>query len=109
MAKSPDLQIVTANRLRDGAVVYLRPDGHWSTRVGEAVSAADDEQARGLLAIAARAAAQAQVVAPYAIAVERQPDGSLRPTGYRERIRAEGPSIALISATPPVEPRHVSV
>jgi len=97
MAKPAALQIITANRLRDGAVVYLGPDTHWSTRISQAVAAADEDQARALLAVAARAVAEAQVVAPYAIAVARDASG-LRPASYRERIRAAGPSIAAFAA-----------
>jgi hypothetical protein len=42
--------------------------------------------------IAEAAVARALVVAPYLIEVSEQ-DGRLLPARYRERIRAEGPSI----------------
>jgi hypothetical protein len=34
-------QIVTANRLVDGAVVYRGADGRWTTRLSAAAGAAD--------------------------------------------------------------------
>jgi hypothetical protein len=88
------LQSVTANRLADGAVVFRRADGSWDLRVEEAAVEAGEEAANRLLAAAERDAAAAIVVGPYLIAVEST-DGHPAPTGYRERIRAYGPSRAF--------------
>jgi hypothetical protein len=88
---------VTANRLRDGAVVYRTADGGWTTEfavLGELATAAEAE------AIAAAAGAVSgpdAVVGAYAITVEV--DGAApRPTSLRERIRAEGPTVRPLTA-----------
>ena len=95
-------QSVTANRLADGAVVFRRGDGGWSLRVEEAATAGPDEAA-ALLVAAERDAAAAIVVAPYLIEVDST-GGELRPVGYRERIRAYGPSRAFHRDVPTRHP-----
>ncbi len=83
-------QIVTANNLMDGDVVYLTEDGEWSRRLSEATIALTDQQAKALLA-----EAQAQphrLVGPYLTAVEIGDDGRPRPAHFREAFRATGPS-----------------
>lgn len=84
-------QILTANRLIDGAVVFLAADGQWVTRLGGLRIAADEEAAAALEATGARDAAAQIVVAPYLIDVA-EANGHVVPTRYRERIRAFGPS-----------------
>lgn len=84
-------QVLTANRLRDGAVVYLGPDDQWCERIGDGRVAADEAEGKAWLAIAARAVAASTVVDPYLIDVALR-DGILRPLRYRERIRAGGPT-----------------
>ena len=84
-------QILTANRLIDGAVVFLAADGSWNTHLTGVHVAADKESAAALEAIGARDAAAQIVVAPYLIDVAEE-GGRYVPTRYRERIRAFGPS-----------------
>ncbi len=96
------LQVVTANRLRDGRVIYLDAADGWSTDVAAARLCEDEAAATAALAIAAAAVAARRVVEPYLIAVERA-DGAVsptryRPVRYREVIRAFGPSIAAGTA-----------
>jgi len=86
------LQIVTANRLRDGRVVYLTPGEGWSKDVNAARVAEDKDQAARLMTAAERAVAYRAVVAPYLIEVTCE-GGTVRPVRFRERIRAAGPSI----------------
>lgn len=74
------LKVVTANRLRDGRVVYLAADG-WSEDIADASLLSEEE---------ARAVASPEVVEPYLIEVA---DGSRRPVRRRERIRAAGPTV----------------
>ena len=93
-------QIVTANRLRDGAVVYLSQDGEWSKRIDGAAVAEIEADAAALLAAAEGAVAAQQVVGPYLIAVLRA-EGRVEPARYRERLRAEGPSIPTGRAASP--------
>ena len=84
--------VITANRLRQGDVVYLAEGAGWTTRLAEAYAVQTAEEERALLAAAERAVARQQVVGPYAMAVESSRFG-LRPIGRREAIRAQrGPS-----------------
>src|SRR6202012_3517429 len=91
MAATPALQVLTANRLRDGDVVYWR-GGTWV----EAFKDADLLRGKAT-ADAALAAAQAfvkdrVVVNPYLFAV-RDADGRIRAVEGREIVRSEGPSV----------------
>lgn len=85
-------KIVSANRLGDGLVVYLGNDNSWSTGIAHSRIADDDAAAEVLLARARKAEADRKVVDPYLIEVA-EIDGELRPTRYREFIRATGPSV----------------
>jgi len=93
IVKNPAAQIVTANRLRDGAVVYLAADGNWSTDVSDGAVARDAATAERLMAAGNQAAADQVVVGPYLIAVAVK-DNRVEPLGTRERIRALGPSVS---------------
>lgn len=85
-------RILTANRLRDGAVVFLAADGTWRTGLDDVRLARDAGAAAALEAIGARDAAARIVVAPYLIDVV-ETDGRVVPSRCRERIRAFGPSV----------------
>ena len=85
-------RIVTANRLADGAVVFRTADGGWSTAVDDAEC--EPDPADGLLVAAEGDVRAARVVGPYLIDIERR-DDRLVPTVFRERVRAEGPTIHL--------------
>lgn len=100
MAKAPVLaphSVITANRLRDGAVVFLATDGMWREAIGDARIAVPAEVPALLEQAAAQVAAN-QIVAPYATGITPTPAGPM-PLRQRERIRAAGPSIDL----PPAE------
>ena len=89
---SPFSQVVTANRLRDGSVVFLTAGHRWSERIGVSAVAGDEAAAEALLAAAERAVRAGEIVAgPYLIDVEIAA-GQLRPLRYREYLRAVGPS-----------------
>ena len=85
-------KVVTANRLRDGEVVYLTAAGEWTERLDGAGPAGTAEREAALLAVAERAVAARFVVDPYAMPVDAA-DGVLRPLSQREIIRAKGPSV----------------
>ena len=85
-------QMITANRLSDGAVVFLAAGGRWTERFADGRVASNEAEAGALQQIAEAAVTCAEVVAPYLIDVG-EIEGRLQPTRYRERIRAEGPSI----------------
>ncbi len=87
-------QIVTANHLRGGDVVYFTADGDWSVWVDDAAVADGADAAAVMLDAAARSAAAAKIVEPFLIEVESAEDaGRILPVRYRERLRALGPSI----------------
>lgn len=86
------LQVVTANRLVEGDVVYLTGDGRWSERLGDACLADDQKKTDTLMETAEQAVAAQVVVAPYAIDVIAE-EGTVRARRYREHIRASGPTI----------------
>jgi Protein of unknown function (DUF2849) len=91
--KTPDAQVATANRLRDGAVVYLTADNTWSTDFADSAVARDAASAERLMAVANQAAADQIVVGPYLIEVALKAD-RIEPLGTRERIRSRGPSVS---------------
>jgi hypothetical protein len=110
-------QIVTANRLIDGIVVFQDETGGWSE---DFAHAAAHEDAAGALARAAEDVAASLVVDPYAIEVELR-NGHYAPKALREAIRAAGPTVRrdlgkqaeglapLHAAHAPTEARHVSL
>jgi sulfite reductase (NADPH) hemoprotein beta-component len=85
-------QIVTANRLSDGVVVYLAAGGAWSERVEQARVARAEDAAAALLAFAESAEQGIVVVGPYLMEVAAE-NGALRPVSNREVIRARGPTV----------------
>jgi hypothetical protein len=84
--------MILANRLTDGRVVFLAPDGSFVPDIRDGCLASSKEQAEDLLAIARAAEAANQVVEPYLIAV-RETAGERRPVEWREAIRALGPTV----------------
>ena len=95
-AAKSTLQIATANRLRDGAVVFLAADGTWSTSLVDAEVARTAADAERLVAISNRDAATV-IVGPALIAVT-DAGGVIEPVDLRERIRANGLTIETIAA-----------
>ena len=82
-------QIVSANDLLDGDVIYLAAAGGWTRRLAEAAVAHDDAAAAALLA-----AAEMQpdvAVGPY-LAEVATGGPAPRPLHYREVFRTRGPS-----------------
>ena len=79
--------VVTANRLIDGIVVYLAADGQWTEEIGCARVAETEEETKALEAEAARDVDARKVVAVYPMEVALH-DGQIDPLSVRERIRA---------------------
>ena len=85
-------QVISANRLVDGLVVYLTAEGRWSECINDAQVAGDEATGDALLAQAQGDVRARLVVDPYLIDVGL--DGSeVRPTRFRELIRAKGPTV----------------
>jgi hypothetical protein len=85
------LQVMTANRLTDGIVVFLGRDG-WVECIDEATLATQEPQAKALDALGRQAEAVNEVVGAYLIDVVREETG-LRPLRLREYLRTRGPSV----------------
>lgn len=102
--------IVTANRLSDGAVVYLRGDRGWTGDLQHARALGDAQAADDLLAWAR--GQEAVVCDPYLCEVGVE-GARLLPLTARERIRAEGPRPTLrrlgYLPQPEVAPARVAV
>ena len=84
-------QVLTANRLQVGEVVYWNSAHGWVDRFAEAEVLPDDK-AEDVLKDAAEWVTKREVVAPYLFEV-RVKDGVAVPVKIRERIRAAGPTI----------------
>ncbi len=88
-----DYQVITANRLKDGLIVYMTKDGGmtgWTENIDYAHVAGADEL-EGLLATAQKDEARNIVVGIYPVEIA----GNKVPLTARERIRASGPSIRM--------------
>ena len=85
-------QMIIANRLRDGVVVFLAPNDAWDPAIGAGTLIDNEAEATTLMAVAKRHEAECQVIDPQLIDVEVK-DGTPRPTAIREAIRAFGPTV----------------
>ena len=79
--------VVTANRLTDGIVVYLAPDGSWVEDIARARIASTENETKALEDVAAKDVKARKVVAVYPMDVALH-DGTVDPLSVRERIRA---------------------
>ncbi len=85
---------LTANRLRDGDVVYLDRGGAWTGTFEFAYIYESPEEQDAAL-VAANADVEGRLVLdPYLFPVMKDGD-HVRPTEQRELIRAKGPTIRL--------------
>ena len=85
-------RMITANRLSDGACVWMDGAGQWWTDINRGKWVAEGE-ADALLEVAAQGVKDCVVVGPYAIEVVV--DGGVSPVRFREQVRAKGPTIPL--------------
>jgi hypothetical protein len=85
-------QMITANRLSDGRVVFLDADGAWSEDFHRGAILSDEAGKAQAVSRAQASAAANEVVDPYPIELEMRA-GHLAPKALRERIRASGPTI----------------
>jgi uncharacterized protein DUF2849 len=87
-------QALTANRLRDGAVVFLTRSGEWSETIDAAVLATEPQAAKALEARGKEDERTTLVTGVYLFDAERV-DGRVRADHIRERIRALGPTVRV--------------
>jgi hypothetical protein len=85
-------QVLTANRLIDGEVVFLNRAGQWSAVIDDAALAVEPGAAKALEARGLEAVRTNLVTGSYLIAAERR-DGRIRASHIRERIRTLGPTV----------------
>jgi Protein of unknown function (DUF2849) len=85
--------VITANRLGDGAVIYRSARGNWTTDLADAAVVTTAPAATDLLTAAV--ADKLRAVDPYVAPVALTPDRGVLPGNLRERIRCNGPTVAL--------------
>src|SRR5579862_2463628 len=91
MPKAQDPQMLTANRLRDGEVLYWK-GGDWVLALKDGEVFAEAAAADAALAAAQRDVKNNTVVATYLFDV-KVADGVIKPVKEREIIRAKGPTV----------------
>ena len=89
---TPMSQMIIANRLLDGRVVFMDRDGSWADSIANGCLISDAADSEHLLDIALRSEQDCEVVDPYLIDVDEK-NGVRTPTSYREQIRATGPTV----------------
>jgi len=86
------MQMIIANRLTDGLVVFYSDGGGWSVRIADGLVIENEAEASRLLEAAKADEDRCIVVDPNLIDVSVD-GGSPRPTAIREAIRAFGPTV----------------
>ena len=87
-------QVMTANRLGDGEVVFLTRAGVWSEKIDDAVLAQEPQAVAGVEARAGVDENANLITGQYLFEATRI-GGLIRANHIRERIRAQGPSVRL--------------
>ena len=85
-------QIMTANRLRDGEVVFLTRAGIWSEKIDDAALVLEPQAKAALEVRAAEDVLKTLVTGQYLFDAERL-NGRIRAAHFRERMRAMGPTV----------------
>jgi len=92
MAKRPDIEVLTANNLVDGEVVFLTSENTWTKDIDQARKASSSEEADVLMSVGEKAEKACEVVGLYLVGVYEL-DGNLKADHIRERIRTLGPTV----------------
>jgi hypothetical protein len=95
------LRVISANRLRDGIIVYLGPHGDWVTEIGAATLLTSEAACEAGQAKARAAMAANLIVDPLMVDVTEGAEGR-RATTLRNAIRAFGPTIKFQTSSPAV-------
>ena len=90
MPKQKHPQVVTANDLFEGDVIYLTTEGGWTRQHSDAAVAHEPDEAARLLAIAQ--AQPERIVGAYLANAAIDDDGRPQPIHFREAFRTRGPS-----------------
>jgi hypothetical protein len=92
-AKGAQFQVITANRLHDGEVVYLDASGAWVADLKDALIAEGAEALEQLIAQATAEPCATGVLDIYPFEVIKDAAGQPIPASVRETIRAAGPTV----------------
>ncbi len=92
-------QLLTANDLHSGGVVFLTTKASWSPYISMAWVADSSESSEMLAALGQLAVDNNQVVGSFLIEVNMK-DRVPRPVRYREQLRINGPSVKLEFSKP---------
>lgn len=92
-AKGAQFQVITANRLRDGEVVYFNAPATWVVDLKDASIAEGADALEALLAQANAAPCATNVLDIYPFEVIKDDSGMLTAASVRETIRAAGPTV----------------
>jgi hypothetical protein len=87
------IKIVSANRLNDGTVVYMGLGGAWMTRIADASRLESAEAVEAALVAARADEALNLIIDAFVVDAIVEAEG-VRATTLRDRIRADGPTIA---------------
>jgi hypothetical protein len=85
--------MVTANRTRDGVVIYRTSKQSWSVDLSDAAIVRTSDEARALLTESV--ADDVGAIGAYIAPVEIKDGGAIKPGNLREHIRSEGVTIEL--------------
>ncbi len=85
-------EAITANRLTDGAVLYLTADGGWTEKVEEAAATTDPAERQGFEEKAAAGLAR-QEITHWELAEVEIRDGTQTAVKNKEAIRSRGPTV----------------
>ena len=85
-------QIVIANRLRDGIVVFLGTSHQWVEKLSECSPAESEADENELTRLGQEAADRQEIVDPTLIEVEEK-EGVLHAVKMREAMRTSGPTV----------------
>jgi len=88
------MQMIIANTLAEGQIVFLAPGSGWTPDIAVGAVANTDDEAAALLARAKQDEQANLVVDPNLIPVGIE-NGVPRPLDYREYIRATGPTVPI--------------
>ena len=89
-----EAKVISANRLGDGLVVYLKRDNGWAEYISDAQVYSDKVASDAAIRKAHDAEEACVIVNPYLIHIDEN-GGQYNPTKYRELIRAMGPTVRL--------------
>ena len=95
-------QIISANRLTDGLVVYLGAYGEWVTDIA-AATVFDTEEGREAAKAKAQHALTANFIIDPLVVDITDGGGARRATTLRNTIRAQGPTINFRTSSPTAE------